>query len=127
MKRFLSIFILCASILMAFPATTFADNNSSKTIPMKKEKRREHEPILDPVGRRTPPAPTVCTISHEGIMVAGIDNSQIDLYEAYDADGICILSSPSEADFISFIYSVTEEIELRIYSESYVFSGWWNP
>ncbi len=29
---------------MALPAAAVADDNSSKTIPMKKEKRREHEP-----------------------------------------------------------------------------------
>ena len=127
MKKAISILLLCATVLLAVPEFAFADSKPAKTIPMKRGNRNGSETPLDPFGQRTPPAPVICTISQDGIYIAGIDRSQISVYEAYDIDGLCIASCSSEAEFISFTYQVQEEIEIRLYTADYVFSGWWLP
>lgn len=112
-------------MLLTLPGMAFAKNTTSKSIPVKREKRQETEIRIDPWGHRTPSAPIICTVSETHLTIAGIDNSQFSYFEAYDVDGILIASFFTEAEFISFLLQSDEEIELRIYTDDYVFSGWW--
>lgn len=125
MKKIISILLLCTTILLGIPVLSFAGSTPAKTITMKKRNHRGDDLPQDHWGQRAPSAPVVCTISQDGISIAGMDNPQIFVYEAYDTDGACIISCSSEAEFISLIYQIQDEIELRLYTDDCVFSGWW--
>lgn len=46
-----------------------------------------------PIGNRMPPRPILCTISNDGIVISGIETSDITSFEIYTLDGFCITSS----------------------------------
>lgn len=125
MKRIISVFLLCATVLLTLPGFAFADNGKSKTIPLKKEKRHETDVPIDESGHRMPSAPVLCVINESGISVDGIDGSQIYLYEVYDANGAFKASFSLESNFISFIFNANEDMKLRFHTDSFIFSGWW--
>lgn len=102
-----------------------AENNRTKTVPLKREKREETELPIDPWFQRMPAAPVMCVISETGISIESADSSEIILYEVYDEDGTCLASYPSERDFITYLFQTDKNVELRFHTDNIVYSGWW--
>lgn len=101
-----------------------AEKSKTKTVPLKKEKREETELPPDSWSQRMPATPVMCVISENGITIEGIDSGHITSYEVYDEDGHCLTSYSSERDFIAFIFQTESEVELRLYTNNFVYSGW---
>lgn len=110
---------------LLLPGMVSAEKSKTKTVPVKKEKREETELPPDSWSKRMPSAPVMCVISENGITIEGVDSGEITSYEVYDEDGSCVASYSSERDFISFLYNTDMDVELRLYADGYVYSGWW--
>lgn len=76
-----------------------------------------------PRGNRIPPRPIECTISTEHISISSVDESEIVLFEVYDIHENCIGSFMDRTEFITFLFSKHEDIEIRIYTNEYVLCG----
>lgn len=115
---------MCVSAILSLSGIASAENSNSKTFPLKKERREKTELPPDPWNHRMPSAPVMCIISENGIFIDGV-GYHFNLYEVYDEDGTCLISSSSEEDFITFIFIVDENVEVRLYTDNFVFYGWW--
>lgn len=67
----------------------------------------------------------MCVISENGITIEGSESSEFTLYEVYDEDGACLASYSSERDFTAFIFQTESIVEIRLYTDRFVYSGWW--
>lgn len=129
MKRILSLAI--ALILMIAVSETLsvrAENQpSSKTVVLQKRKTQDspaiRDIVIDPEGRRVPSKPIMCTINANGIEIGGVNPTQIFQYDICDLDGNCLVSFSSEPEFVEYILSSTEEIEIVLYTEDYIYFG----
>lgn len=126
MKRLILFIFACVAAFLSPSWFAFADNGNSKTVPLKKEKRHEKDVPPDKFGHRKPTAPVLCVIGEFGLTIDDSENPQIYLYEAYNEDGFCVASYSSEVDFIEFIINTNREnVELRFYTDNFIYSGWW--
>lgn len=86
------------------------------------------EPIygdeIDPDGRRLPSRPLMCLISLDGLQIDGIDCSEIFLYEVRDEDGMLIASYSSMQEFIHYVLTNSDTIEMRLYIGNYILKGY---
>lgn len=75
-------------------------------------------------GHRVPPRPIFCHISQsEGVQIADVNNSDIQSFEVYDENGEYINGFMEESEFVSFIFSYTGNIDLRIQLSDYNLRG----
>lgn len=76
-------------------------------------------------GHRVPPRPIFCHISQsEGVLIADVNNSDIQSFEVYDENGEFINSFVDETEFISHLFAYTGIIEIRIRLSEYYLSGY---
>ncbi|MDE6835509.1 MAG: hypothetical protein K2J03_00955, partial [Muribaculaceae bacterium] len=74
--------------------------------------------------KRTPARSVYCSISRRnGIEVSAIDKEEIELFEIYH-NGVCLLSSPEEKDFITVLFSISGNLEIRLITSDYAFIGY---
>lgn len=125
MKRIFLILLTGILSVLLLSGVALAEKSKTKTVPVKKEKHEETELPPDSWSKRMPSAPVMCVISENGITIDGADTNEITLYEVYDDSGYCLVSYSSERDFISFLYNTDMDVELRLYADGYVYSGWW--
>lgn len=117
---------MSVSMIMSLQGLASNENNKAKTVPLKKEKREKTDLPPDSWSQRKPSAPVICVISENDIIIEDTDTNGITLYEVYDEDGFCVASYSSEVDFIAFIINTNQEdVELRFYTDNFIYSGWW--
>lgn len=122
MKRLIPITLLTLIVMcVLFPNSIKAESNSAITIQMKKllptKEEIEHE------GRRLPPRPIYCTISRDGINIAGL-SEEIISYEIWnEASEICFASFIEESEFLDFLFSQSGDFQLIFVTENYYISG----
>jgi len=76
-------------------------------------------------GCRAPSKPISCYISEStGLVIPGVDKSDIISFEVYNENGICLASLIEESEFISFLFSLSEPVEIRIITERYIYHGY---
>lgn len=124
MRKILFLPLLIAMMAIALiPVHTFAAQENSRTVLIKKE--RFFEP-WDPEeeGRRIPSRPLLCIINPEGIVIENADTSGIYQYDVCDLEGEIMVSFSSEPEFIQYVLSSTEEIGIRLYTEDYIYVGY---
>ncbi len=85
------------------------------------------EVSIDDEGRRVPTRPLQCTIDPEnGVTIPLVDKAEIELYEIYSEDEVCIIATPVEAEFIDTLFSLTGTLEIRISTTEYIYAGYVN-
>lgn len=109
--------------MLLHPMSIFADENITYIVNVTTITEPEN-PDEAPTKIRTPPHIIVCTITKNGITVPSISKDEIYLYDIYDLSGDCLASFGSEQDFISFIYSVSDTIEIRLHTNKCVLRGY---
>jgi len=76
-------------------------------------------------GCRAPSKPISCHISEStGVVIPGVDKSDIISFEVYNENGICLASLTEESEFISFLFSLSEPVEIRIITDQYIYHGY---
>ncbi len=129
MKK-LAITIMCLLLAVNFAAleTKASQNDETQVVILLQKQTPPDEPVypddLDPEGRRLPSKPIMCIISPDGILIDGIDNADILLYEAYDELGSALVSTSSEYEFVKFVLSSSETIEIHLYLQDYILCGY---
>lgn len=126
-KRLFSIILLSLStICLICPNSIKAENTTAVAVTMQKQSKNplptneeiEHE------GRRMRPRPIYCTISPDGINVAGV-SEEIISYEVWDeVSGICVASFFEESDFLNYLFSQSGEFQLIFVTENHCISGY---
>lgn len=128
MKNFFTCyFFSILLVIISFPVEIMArDVSSTYHITLHKQPIHnvDREWDVDCEGNRAPSRPIYCSISRiNGIEINAIDKNDIELFEIY-RDGICILSSSEEKDFINILFSTSESFEVRLISTNYAFIGY---
>ncbi|MCM1141832.1 MAG: hypothetical protein NC453_24945 [Muribaculum sp.] len=130
MKRILSVAIIAISIVMSSGSLVAKAENptkSRKAVLQKKRKQNSnpiYDNVLDPEGRRVPCRSTFCSIDMNGIEIEGVNTELIYQYDICDLDGECLITFSTEIEFIEYVLSATEEIEIRLYIEDYFYFGY---
>lgn len=123
--------LFCTALLsmllncIMFPVSVLAADNVSYTVTMQKEPNNQtgHNKQESPEGRRIPPKPICCTISTEGISVAGLSEDII-TYEVWDETSeICLASFNEEQEFLDFLFNQSGEFQILFITENYCISG----
>lgn len=118
----LSILLNC----ITFPAAISAADNTSYTVNMRKESNNTTwtNEQWGSEGRRILPKPIYCTISSEGIYVAGLSDDIIN-YEIWnETSEICLASFNEENDFLNFLFNQSGEFQIIFITENYCISGY---
>lgn len=127
MKRICSITLLPLIIIgLLIPNSINAENNTSITISMQRQPnpQSEHNEQYQTEGRRIPPKPIYCTISPEGISVAGLSEDII-TYEVWnETSEICLASFNEEQEFLDFLFNQSGEFQIAFVTENYCISGY---
>lgn len=127
MKRFFCTALLSTLLnFIMFPVSVLAADSVSYTVTMQKEPNYQtgHNKQEEPEGRRIPPKPIYCTISPEGISVAGLSEDII-TYEVWDETlEICLASFNEEQEFLDFLFSQSGEFQITFVTENYCISGY---
>ena len=75
--------------------------------------------------RRLPSRPIKCTISlTDGVIIPGVNTSNIISYQIYDVSGIFIGMFSESDDFVSFLFSQNGTFEVRFTTEDYIYIGY---
>lgn len=77
-----------------------------------------------PNEHRMPARPIQCTISEEGIFIQGYDSSEILYYEVYDLEGACLFSTVNQEEFISYILTDKNCLEIRFNIPGFILKGY---
>lgn len=77
-----------------------------------------------PIGHRIPPQSLPCTISNDNIDIPGVNSSDITSFEIYTINGCMIYACSDLESFISSIYDLDGEYEIRFITDSYTFRGY---
>lgn len=127
MKRFFCTALLSMLLnCIIFPVSVLAADNVSYTVIMQKEPNNQtgHNKQESPEGRRIPPKPIYCTISPEGISVAGLSEDII-TYEVWnETSEICLASFNEEQKFLDFLFNQSGEFQITFVTENYCISGY---
>lgn len=118
----LSILLICIII----PESVSAADNTSCTISMWKEPNNTSWSNTqgDPEGRRIPPKPIYCTISRDGLYVAGLTEDII-TYEIWnETSEIFLASFNEEQEFLDFLFNQSGEFQITFVTENYCISGY---
>lgn len=116
-----------AMILLAVPsAGAYSPTTDSYQVSLYKISADEKPQQENPGKRRRGhPAPIPCQISvEEGILIPGIDVSEIVAFELLDADGDCIAAFSSEPDFLDALPLFHGEYRLRFVTNDFDLQGW---
>lgn len=74
-------------------------------------------------GHRIPPCPIRCEISENGVIIFGVNTSDIILFEIYSMDGVCVDTFVNEGDFVSTFLELNGEYEVRFITIDYIYQG----
>jgi len=118
---------IITTLLFLIPCHVKAWNNSrTYSIQLDKYCNSEFNDDIDPdvTGHRAPARPIFGTISQDtGINIPNIELEEIVSYEIYDENQNCIASFPDETDFITYLFSCSGEIEIRLNLTDYSLVG----
>ncbi len=121
-------FIVVILIMAFIPSAVHAGGGSSShVIQMRKQPSTtiDREIDIDCEGHRMPSRPIFCNISiSTGIDIASIDKNEIQSFEIYDDQNICIYSSSDELDFIHVLFSLNGSFELKFVIDNYILVGY---
>lgn len=122
--RFILTLTLLASALTSIYATGVG---RILTLQVLKYESPENPITFDPERHRVPTRPLQCTIDPEnGVTIPLVDKAEIELYEIYSEDEVCIIATPVEAEFIDTLFSLTGTLEIRISTTEYIYAGYVN-
>ncbi|MDE6756908.1 MAG: hypothetical protein K2J66_07160, partial [Muribaculaceae bacterium] len=113
-------------ICVLIPISIKAENNASITLSMQSQPipQTGHNKQDEPEGRRIPPKPIYCTISTEGINVAGL-SEDIMTYELWnETSEICLASFNGENEFLDFLFNQSGEFQIIFITDNYCISGY---
>lgn len=131
MKKFLFLISMVFAVATIILSPDARGDNQTRThlVTMTKQMIQHYDSLeeFETEGRRMPSRPVQCVISPEGIHIAGIDTTSISLYEVYDADGELLAAYTAQSDFISCIFQIQEEVEIRFHTADAILSGWLLP
>lgn len=112
---------------LALPSQAVADQ--SVTVSMTKSTTNKKEgpeyPEKNDRGRRQPAMPIVCVIdATSGITFTDAETPEFVIYEICDNSGMTFASFADEESFISTLFSLSGEYQLRLVSDDYIYQGW---
>lgn len=126
MKKVLTFpLIIIMMIISSFSEIIYAENgNNVKTLALRQFPKGDRKTNThNKEGHRMPSRPIICYIdATTGIDIETIDSDEIYLFEAY-IDDICIASFSEEMEFVAFLFSYSNEVEIYIYTDDYVYIG----
>ena len=125
MKRFKLVFVTLAMLLSFYAVPAVAQ--SVYILPViKVPSTLDHEKIdLPEYGKRIPSCPIECTISQDtGVTIYDCPD-EIVSYEIWDADGnSCLSLCSDESDFLSGLFSMTGDFQIRLKTSDYTYIGY---
>lgn len=126
MKKTLPFFRVAVVLFaMLFPLVVKAGTIESTLTIVLQQESSDNDDEKSEKGHRVPPRPIFCHISQsEGVEIADVNNSDIQSFEVYDENGEFINGFIEESEFVSFIFSYTGNIELRILLRDYDLRGY---
>jgi len=120
--------ILVMTLLSLLPLNVTAGNNlSSYSFPLTKHLNSEFNSDIEneDTKHRAPSRPITCSINQDsGIVIPNVDTADIDSFEVYDENQMCIASFVDEEEFISFIFSYTGAAEIHLNFDTYTLTGY---
>lgn len=120
--------ILIMTMLSMIPINVMAGNNSSSyTLKLHKQFNilPGQEIEDDNNTHRAPSRPITCSIHQDtGIEIPNIDTADINSFEIYDENQMCIATFIEEEDFITFIFSYTGNAEIHLSYNTYTLIGY---
>lgn len=122
MEKYLKFLILCIAVVSA-QAIAIAADDKNYTVPVTPGEKLEY--VDDgPIKNRAPSLRIICTISQsEGITMNGHAFNFLS-YEIWDTEGeICFGAFTDETAFISYLFSIEGEYQLRFITEEYSLLG----
>lgn len=124
-KLFACYFLTLLFMILSSPVEVLAaDDTSAYNVTLQKRPVQEGDYERDEDGKRSAARPVYCSISRRnGIEVSAIDKEEIELFEIYH-NGVCLLSSPEEKDFITVLFSISGNLEIRLITSDYAFIGY---
>lgn len=124
MNKFLK-FSISLIILLMSSLTAYAQQNETYSILLSTEENNfDPKKDKDIDNRRMPMRRTICYLSATtGVSISGYDNNFLS-YEIWDAEGeICLGAFAEETAFISYLFSIEGEYQLRFITEEYSLVG----
>lgn len=122
-KRNLIHFIAVIALMMTFTIPGVAGNVCPSVTILLQTEPSEHNQDLDREGNRAPSRPVYCTISEEGVLITGVSRPEILLYEIFDEDEICLVSTSEDQIFLNFILSHSGIMTVKFTLEDKCLSG----
>lgn len=112
---------------LALPSQAVADQ--SVTVSMTKSTTNKKEgpeyPEKNDRGRRQPAMSIECVIdATAGIEFAYGETPEFVIYEICDNTGMTVASFTEEESFISTLFSLSGEYQLRLVCDDYIYQGW---
>jgi len=124
-KLFTLTHIIILMLLATFPLELFAGNDSNTVAVYLYKQYKDNTEEEDDEGNRIPARPVQCYISEStGIDIPAVDKSDITSFEVYSENGICLASLTEESEFVSFLFSLSEPVEIRIITDLYIYHGY---
>ncbi|MDE6078510.1 MAG: hypothetical protein K2G35_00445 [Duncaniella sp.] len=98
------------------------------TIPVIKQPVTD-EPIIkeddDEFGKRKPSRPITCSISSDGVVIAGVEDEILSFEIAYSEDGGCLLCTDDEQEFIEVLATLpADTYQIVFLTEDYRYVGY---
>lgn len=118
-KALLAVAFMFACAMQAATGTTY-------TVAMKKVVAEVPDDIEESdYGHRSAPVPTECVIdATSGITFTDADAPEFVSYDILDTTGMTVASFADEESFISTLFSLSGEYQLRLVSDDYIYQGW---
>lgn len=105
---------------------SFASNDVTYIVSLTKTPDKSYVEDV-PNRHRMPQKQITAVISMaDGVQIPGVDLSEILLYEVYDSEGILIATFSSEDGFIDFIFSNPNSFQIRLITNSWIYTGYMN-
>lgn len=122
--RTLILKFFCAAALLATSLTpVFAETSRSIGMTMKQYTNSIYVEEEEP-GRRTPTRRLDCTITEDGIFFTDAETPEFVSYDILDTAGMTVATFADEESFISTLFSLSGEYQLRLVSDNYIYVGW---
>lgn len=122
-KNMRKLLIVAFAILASIPYTAlYAEDGTTYEVNLKRDSTTIPDTPIH--GQRSPSCVNTCIINESGLLIPGVDNSEILSYEVINEDGICLGEFYDEFEFVNFVFSFSQSIEIKIYTETYIYSGY---
>lgn len=122
--------IAITAIFLASMAIKASDGTPSYVIPLTSNEdsgTSSEDPgnIYDPPIRHRMPSKHIdCIIDPNGINSSSFDSNYITLFEIYDSNGEQVEVFSDEHGFITFLFSLSGQFEIRLHFDEYVLHGY---